>query len=134
LKIRPVQTRLKDIIGELEAVSFERINTHAVMLRVFVDLATEEYIEAHSLIVPAEKGGDVTLKAKINFVARRLKDIGKLKGSELAATTKMSSNNRFFSVNTLQQFVHNPSLHPLPSDVISIWKTLGPFLVGMQDR
>jgi hypothetical protein len=135
LKIRPVLSRLKDIIEELEAISIERApNIHAVMLRVFVELATVDYLTSQKLTVPPDKGKDATLKARINHAARHLGSLGKLSNADVTATNKMTANPRFYSTHTLQQFVHNPSFHPSPSDLAPMWKNFGPFLAAMQDR
>jgi hypothetical protein len=83
--------------------------------------------------VPADKGGDdSTLKARVNAAAAHLAKAGKLTTRELTAVQKMTSNVRFYSTQTLNQFVHNEAMHPSPSDVEAMWKNLGPYLAAMQ--
>ena len=135
LNIRPTQTRLKDIIQELEQVSVERApNIHGVMLRVFVELSTDDYLSNHKIVVPPDDGKDVTLKARITAAATHLQKSGKLTKNETTSAHKMTAHVRFYSTQTLNQFVHNQSLHPSPSDVIAMWKNFGPYLAKMQDR
>lgn len=135
LKIRPTQTRLRDIVQELEQVSVERApNIHGVMLRVFVELSTDDYLSHHKIVVPPDDGSEVTLKARINAAAAHLQKAGKLTKNEVTATNKMTAHARFYSTQTLNQFLHNQNLHPSPSDVIAMWKNLGPYLAKTQER
>jgi hypothetical protein len=135
LKIRPAQVRLQDIIRELEQVSLERApNIHGVMLRVFVELSTDDYLTHHKIVIAPDDGDRVTLKARINAAATHLQKSGQLTKNEMTAVNKMTAHARFYSTQTLNQFVHNQSLHPSPSDVIAMWKNLGPYLAKMQDR
>ena len=134
LKLAPSHSRLRDMVHELEQIPPSKApNVHGVMMRVFVELATDEYISRTKLKVPADKGGDdSTLKARINAAAAHLGKAGKLTTRELTAVQKMTSNVRFYSTQTLNQFVHNEAMHPSPSDVEAMWKNLGPYLAAMQ--
>lgn len=135
LGIRPAaHSRLDDILSELSKVSpFERYaNIHAVMLRVFVELSTDDYLQRHRIVVSPEKGGNATLKARINKAADHLKAAGKLTNPQVTATNKMTSSVRFYSTQTLSEFLHNHQLYPPASDIIAMWKTFGPYLAGLQ--
>lgn len=131
LKIRPSQSRLADMINELEQIPTERANVHAVMLRIYVELATDDYIRRRKLTVAGSKGGEPTLRQKVNAAADDLRQRSLLDGKQVAAVNRATANERFLSTKTLQQYVHNEHLHPSPTDVETLWKNFGSYLVAL---
>ncbi len=134
LKIVPTNARLIDILRELQSLPIEKYsNTHAVMLRVLLELATDLYVSNHHVAVPKDiRGKESSLKARVGAVATHLRREEKLTQAELTATQKTMASDRFFSLATLNQFIHNPHMVPSPSDVTALWKTLGPYLGAVQ--
>ena len=135
LKLRPIKPRLTEIVEELEQVSIDRApNIHGILLRVLVELATDDYLKHRDITVSGSKSAEPTLKEKVNAAAKDLASRNKLSNSELTVVQKMTANERLYSTHTLHQFVHNDSLHPSPRDVEAMWKNLGTYLVKMQER
>ncbi len=63
-KIHPKHPRLQDIISELSSIPYEKANVHAVMLRVFLELSTDDYLRRHGINVKPDKKTYTSLKAR----------------------------------------------------------------------
>lgn len=135
IKLRPVKQRLRDMVEELEQIKIENApNVHGILLRVLVELATDDYLGHFKVTAPKSKGGDSTLKEKVNAAAADLKTRGKISNNELTVIQKMTAKTGLHSTHTLHQFVHNEAFHPAPSDIETLWKNLATYLVRMQER
>lgn len=133
-QIHPKHPRLQDIINELSGVPFDKANVHAVMLRVFLELSTDDYLRRHKVVVSPDKGKNTSLRA------RQLRAIDHAEGKkwldkkQAGAARKIAGSTKLLSSGTLSDYVHNPDLHPSPADVIALWKGLQVYLVAVHDH
>lgn len=133
-KIHPKHPRLQDIMEELSGIAFEKANIHAVMLRVFLELSTDDFLQRHNVTVPPDKGKHVSLRARllgaINFAAKK----PWLTAKEAGAARKIAGSTKLSSAGTLSDYVHNQNLHPSPAEVMTLWKNLSVYLVAVHDH
>ena len=137
LKISPEHSRLRDIILELQKLSIETYpNIHSVMLRAFIEMSVEDYLTHYKLNAPNAPGlNHPTLGTCVKAAADHLEKNGVMKKTELVPARKLSgTSSALYSSQTLHQFVHNKSVHPNPTDVITLWKDLGPFIAKLNER
>ncbi|HYU51718.1 MAG TPA: hypothetical protein VEK37_02180, partial [Gemmatimonadaceae bacterium] len=65
-KIHPKHPRLQDIMKELGAIPVEKgPNIHAVMLRVFLELSTDDFLARQGITVAPDKGKNTSLRARV---------------------------------------------------------------------
>lgn len=133
LRIDPASPRLKELIREIEKLPLiEKCpNVHAVVFRVFLELATEDYVVRNRVQVPAEKDGRVTLRRKIAEVASHLNAAGLLTNNAMTAAQRATSKGAFLGTTDLNQWLHNPEFFPSAGDVTTLWKNLAPYLSAL---
>lgn len=122
--------RLRKIFGELQGLRVDDFpNAAAVLFRVFVELSADEYVVKNSLLTGKDYD-NATLAKKLTIVADDLQAKQILTKQEANAVRKASNDKRILatSIFTLNQYVHNKDLAPLPSDLRSAWDNLQPFL------
>lgn len=115
--------RINDIYLELKRrLEVQRTpNAIAVMLRVFLELSLDDYLDRNSIRVQGRR----TLASKIEAAAHYMQTNKIMYANDLhpirrAAKAKDDAN----SVRTLHGFVHNRRFSPAPSDLTAIWDTL----------
>ncbi len=125
--------RINNIYVELARISHnDYTDAVSVLLRVFLELSTDFYIEVHDLI--PEKDGKrrrANLAKKLKAVANDLRTRGEITQHLQEAIRKMADNDRYIhaSVFAFHQYVHNMHAAPVASELESIWDvTLQPFL------
>ncbi len=133
-KIHPRHLRLQDIMRELNGVPFEKANVHAVMLRVFLELSTDDYLRRQRVVLKPDKGTRTTLRARQLAAINHLEGRKWLDRTQAAAARKMAGSTKLLSSATLSDYVHNLDLHPSPSDVTSLWKNLAVYLAAVHDH
>lgn len=127
--------RVNRIYYELKQISHQTMpNTSAVMLRVFLELSTDCYLESFGLlkdgILSGSRSGD--LKSKINLVIKNLcdknyLDDAKAKGMRDELNAKQGS----YCVDTLNAYVHNLDFNPKPENLMLAWDNIQPFVIAM---
>ena len=128
--------RCNRIYTELKKMShIELPNACSVLMRVFLELSIDYYIEKFNLLkngaVSAAKGyGD--LKAKANEVIHRLcmtkyLDDAKAKGIR----TEINKDQSMFSIDTMNAYVHNVEFNPIPDILMLSWDNIQPFVVAL---
>lgn len=127
-RIHPKHPRLQDIMEELLGVPFEKANIHAVMLRVFLELSVGDFLRRHRVTVPPDKGNQTTLRARVLGTVDHCATKGWLDKKQAGAARKIAGSTKLHSAQTLSDYVHNENLHPSPTDVTALWKSLAPFL------
>ncbi len=133
-QIHPKHPRLQDIITELSGIPFDKANVHAVMLRVFLELSTDDYLRRHKIVVKPDKGTHTTLKARQLAVIAHAEGKKWLEKRQAAAARTIAGSTKLLSSGTLSDYVHNPDLHPSPSDVTNLWKNLSVYLATVHDH
>ena len=135
LTIEIPNDRVNRIYSELKLLSLNSMtNTCAVMLRVFLELSADAYLEQCGLlrdgVLSSSKAGD--LKSKINMVIKNLcdrnyLDDAKAKGIRDAINAKQGA----YCVDTLNSYVHNLDFNPIPDNLMLAWDNIQPFVIAM---
>jgi len=124
--------RLRDIERELRLLSLENhTNSVAVMLRVFMELSADAYIERVPLTVP---GGEMAaLGTKLTATTNDLVARKKLTPQQAQPMRRAAQRNSYLgtSLTTMHQWVHNPHMVPSPSDLRADWTSLQSWFVAV---
>lgn len=137
LKLTIPNERSNRIFKELKQMSHVNMpNACAVMMRVFLELSVDCYLEEFNLL----KNGAVSaskdprdLKQKTNEVINQMNqqktylDPAKAKGIR----TEINNDKSVFSIDTLNAYVHNLSFNPIPETLMLSWDNIEPFIVAM---
>ena len=127
--------RINRIYGELKLLSHNTMaNTCAVMLRVFLELSSDCYLEHFGLlkngVLSGSRSGD--LKSKINLVIKHLCDKSYLDDAKAKGIRdEINSKQGTYSVDTLNAYVHNLDFNPIPENLMLAWDNIQPFVVAM---
>lgn len=127
------QPRIASIFKELAKLSAKNCtNTSAIMLRVFLEMSADVYIETYGLL----KEGTLTsnqsgksLKQKIQRVVNHLKQ-REATNKDLTQGIEMDINNPNspLSVDSMNAYVHNYRLSPVADYLITEWDNIQPFV------
>lgn len=126
------QTRINNIYHELKNLNIENYtNAVSVLLRVFLELSLDSYIERKSLNL--DEWAD--LSHKLQAVGQALKNNGQMNSQQLKAVRRASNKDYFIAANisTFNQYVHNQYFTPAPSDLRAAWDSLEPFIAAVWD-
>lgn len=109
-------------------------NTCAVMLRVFLELSADCYLETNGLlkdgVLSGSRNGD--LKSKINMVIKHLCDKKYLDDAKAKGIRdEINANQGAYSVDTLNAYVHNLDFNPKPENLMIAWDNIKPFVIAM---
>lgn len=127
--------RVNRIYSELKLVSHQTMpNTCAVMLRVFLELSADCYLESFGLlkdgVLSGSRAGD--LKSKINMVIKSLCDNHYLDDSKAKGIRdELNARQGAYCVDTLNAYVHNLDFNPKPENLMLAWDNIQPFVVAM---
>jgi hypothetical protein len=129
-KVNPTPPRINAIYNELLQLNVDQYpNACAVLLRVFVELSVDHEIAQAKLMTEAQR-----LKAPL---AKRMKDVAthleqnKRIGTQIRKAIEKIANTQAViaaSTTTFNQYVHNPYVHPKPSELRTAWDELQPFM------
>lgn len=124
--------RVAAIFHEMKGLVVKNyVNTAAIILRVFLEMSVDVYIETFHLLeagkLTSSKSGK-NLVEKLQTVIKHLKttkaaNIDMTKGIEFAVSNKNSP----LSPETLNSYVHNHRFSPMPDSLISEWDNVQPF-------
>lgn len=127
--------RVNRIYSELKLLSHNTMtNTCAVMLRVFLELSADCYLETNGLlkdgVLSGSRNGD--LKSKINMVIKHLCDKKYLDDAKAKGIRdEINANQGAYSVDTLNAYVHNLDFNPKPENLMIAWDNIKPFVIAM---
>lgn len=128
--------RLATIFKELTRLSVSSCcNTVAIMMRVFLEMSVDVYIETMGLLPDDKKTANDTkwrLADKVSKVIEHLKTTKEgnrdtLKGMEMTLNDRNSS----LSIDTLNAYIHNHRLSPIASNLQTEWDNVQPFFEAL---
>lgn len=124
------QPRINKIYNELTSLSAETYpNACSVLLRVFVELSTDHVLDAEKLMTPALVNGP--LAKRLTALAGHLRRKGQISESVKRAIDVVASRKTgplAASTTTMNQYVHNPHVHPTAAELRAAWDELQPFM------
>lgn len=128
LEIHP--PRINQIYNELLTLSVDQfLNACSVLLRVFVELSVDHYLEAREVMSEPERRNK-PLAARMKAAAADLRSRGEI-SSQLEEAVELIANNKGVlaaSVPTFNMYVHNPYVFPKPQELRLAWQQLQPFI------
>ncbi|MEB3047694.1 hypothetical protein [Rhizobium mulingense] len=122
------QHRLKAVWDELQfhLKLSEHPNAIAVMFRVLVELALDNYVTKTGLSTVHENDGLSNRAVKVAAELLAKKKIDKKYHDECK---KLQNADQLFSVATMNRWVHSPKFNPSPQHMTSMWDSLSDFVV-----
>lgn len=126
--------RLQSILRELQRKlkMADTPNAVVVMLRVFVELSTDSYLERNKLPLVDKSGRLLELSAKVTAAADHLVQTGKARKSALLMVRRATSvNSSSTSITTFHAFVHNRRASPVPSEIPEFWNNFEPYISAL---
>lgn len=128
--INPPPPRINGVFNELASLDVTTFpNAASVLLRVFLELSVDHYLEQHSVMTEAVRRNQGLAK-RLKEVADHLAERGVIQEALKKAVTKVADGQHTIaaSVTTFNQYVHNEYVHPKPSEIQTAWDELQPFL------
>ncbi len=127
------EKRINKVYQELKSISCdEYVNAVAVLMRVFVELSVDTYIERKKFL---KLNSDSKLQLKINGVADHLEQNGVIRKQELKGIRASSGNiHHMLSANTFNAYVHNKSFNPVSSDLKTNWDNIQLFIEAIWNQ
>jgi hypothetical protein len=126
----PQPGRLSSYV-ELSALNAERYpNACSVLLRVFIELSVDHYIEDRKLLSDAQMRS-APLAKRLKEVVKNLKSRNKI-SAQLATAMHSYADGKMTivaaTVPTFNQYVHNQYVYPKAVDLYTTWDELAPLL------
>jgi hypothetical protein len=124
------QTRINKIFVELKKLSVDEFpNASAVMLRVFLELSLDHYLE-EALKWSEPQIDNSKLTQKLNAVADDLENKQWMNPKQLAPIRKAASGQTLLlaSIKTLHSYVHNKYFSPIPTELKTTWDDMSIFI------
>ncbi|WP_294407150.1 hypothetical protein [uncultured Clostridium sp.] len=132
LKLPITNKRIACVFEELSKLSLKTYtNTIAVMVRIFLELSVDYYLELFGLI----KEGKLTacssgmdLNTKVSTVVNHMYNTKKMtKDLSKGIRTEIKDPNSTLSVESLNAYVHNFRFTPKPQNLAISWDNIQPF-------
>lgn len=123
--------RIARIYVELKQLDSNNLpNAAAVLMRVFIELSVDDYIERHGIIENEQQRRNAKLSDKLSKVAKHMEDEGTMSSQRLMPVRRATSDKDLLavSVTTFHQYLHNRHFSPIPSELRTAWDDLQPFM------
>ena len=136
LTITILNERCNRIFGELKQMSHVSLpNACAVMLRVFIELSVDSYLEVFHLLRNGAISGakdSRDLKQKTNEVINHLIQIKQLDNPKAKGIrSEINKDQSLFSIDTMNAYVHNGDFNPIPNNLMLSWDNIQPFIIAL---
>lgn len=124
--------RAEEILKELKKIDVQTApNAASVLFRIFLEFSVMNYAENPSNGIKP-KGQRDDLNTMITRVRDDLLSKQRIKKGQLALINKsISTPDHFLSASQINQWVHNPLVHPNPREVNAAWNGVNDFLVAL---
>ncbi|MEA5447137.1 hypothetical protein VB780_01050 [Leptolyngbya sp. CCNP1308] len=129
-KITITQRRVNDLFKELKRMDLTNFpNSGAVMLRVFIELSLDHFVE-EKIGWDEQQTGNSKLKDKLNKVAQFMEENEIMTRNELAPIRKAATGDGMLaaSVKSMNQYVHNRYYSPIASELVVTWDNFQVFI------
>jgi len=122
--------KINRIYRELQGMDVAKFtNAAAVLLRVFVELSCDAYMDAHHLKQTQNKGEYMKLKNKALAVVDDLIEKSLIKNPACKGIrTAVQHRDSLLGIDTLHAYIHNKNFSPMPKDLIVTWDNIDVFL------
>ena len=112
----------------------ESPNICAVMMRVLLGLSIDYFMDL--IPIPKLDGKNINeksqLKDKFTVVSSKMTELGYLHSNQAKGLSLcFNQDDSVFSSNTLNAYVHNNTLNPLPRDLMLTWDNIEPFVIAL---
>jgi hypothetical protein len=134
-KISIVNAKVNNIYYELKNPKLSVTNftnAVAVLLRVFIELSVDSYLESNGLITTAVTASDAdislqqkVLKVKKEMFLKKIADKNILKGVEDAVKQK----DHLLGLDSWHAYVHNNKFNPDPDILLRTWDNIQDFMI-----
>lgn len=128
LNINPPRINL--VYNELLSLSADQYsNACSVLLRVFVELSVDHFVEQENLMDEKTRRS-TPLAKRMKMVAKHLKTTGIINDKLESAIEKIADSKHVLaaSLPNFNQYVHNEYVFPKPSELRLAWDELQPFM------
>jgi hypothetical protein len=125
--------RINRIYIELTTLSADQYaNACSVLLRVFVELSVDHYLETKSVISEQNRRAQPLAK-RMKAAAKHLRSEKKISESLERAVDRMSDSSLALAASTVtfNQYVHNQYVYPKAAELKIGWDELQPFIVKL---
>lgn len=118
-QVRINNHRINSIYRELKLLHVDDFpNAIAVLFRVFLEVSVDDYLARNNVDV---REGE-SLSRKLERTSKHMENNGVLPKKRLKPiNVARSTPNSIYSINTFHAYVHNPSMHPKPSELKLAW-------------
>ncbi len=130
-RINSAHPRLNAVYTELSTLAVDTFpNATSVLLRVFVELSIDHYIEQQGLMPNEHQRRNAKLAEKMRTVAAHLHTAGKIPIELNKVVNSVADGNGHLkpSVTGMHLYLHNQFAYPKPSELRDTWNELQPFL------
>ncbi len=127
------QHRINKIFVELKKLDVDEFpNAAAVMLRVFLELSLDHFLE-EEIKWPEQQIDNSTLAQKLNAVATNFEKKQVMTVKQLASIRKAAGGQTLLtaSIKTLHGYVHNKYFSPIPSELRTAWDDIALFISNL---
>lgn len=129
-KLNPTPPRINAIYNELLALNVDQYpNACAVLLRVFLELSIDHEISNATLMTDNVRN-NAPLAKRMRTLADHMANTGVISDDLRKAVHKIANTQHVIaaSTTTFNQYVHNRFVLPKPSELMTSWDELQPFM------
>ncbi len=128
--------RINRLFSELKRLSHNiHPNACAILLRVFIELSVDSFLEEFSLLSKSVVSGSKdsrSLKEKTNTVIQKLESLNMIDSSfAKGIRSEMNKDHTPVGIDTLHAYVHNSHFNPIPETLMYSWDNIEPFIVAL---